>query len=161
MSEHHIHIQREPSGINETYGILRFDGLELQTLEDQKQEVKKTGETRIPAGQYEIALRPAGEMYNRTMQDARFKDWHKPGMLWLPRVETHQWIYIHWGTIHTHTDGCIIVGRTRGEWKDNNAVFNSVDGYRDLYTRVMGMIGAGDQVFCNVYNDASEIDSPF
>lgn len=77
------------------------------TIEDEYREEKVDGETRIPAGTYEIKLREEGGLIQKYR--ARFGDWHK-GMLWLQDVQGFKWIYIHAGNTTEHTDGCIIVG---------------------------------------------------
>ena len=60
-----LEVQRFSSGDDSTLGLL-FDvsGGDREflcfTLEDEKRDIKVKGETRIPAGKYEIKLRKAG-----------------------------------------------------------------------------------------------------
>src|SRR5689334_6988148 len=65
------------------------------TLEDVYRAVKVPGETRIPAGRYEIKLRPEGGKYGKYVD--RFGEWQKPGMLHVTNVPNFEWILIHPG----------------------------------------------------------------
>lgn len=77
------------------------------TLEDERRETKVVNETRIPAGEYDLALRTEGGMHPKYA--ARFPDMHR-GMVWLKDVPGFEWIYLHVGLDDTHTSGCILVG---------------------------------------------------
>lgn len=75
-------------------------------LEDEYREKKVRGETRIPAGIYEILLRNAGRLNQK--YKSRFPGFHK-GMLHLQNVPNFKYIYIHIGNQDDDTDGCITV----------------------------------------------------
>ena len=93
-----------------TLGALYINGkFNCYTLEDTKRAAKIKGETRIPAGVYQIKLRNAGGMTKRYAK--RYPDIHQ-GMLWLQDVEGFQWVYIHVGNKRGDTEGCILVGDT-------------------------------------------------
>ena len=56
-----LRLQREKNNGDTTIGRLYIDGeYECYTLEDQPNDKKVYGETRIPAGTYEIKLRTTG-----------------------------------------------------------------------------------------------------
>ncbi|MCK5550630.1 MAG: hypothetical protein KAI41_08870, partial [Hyphomicrobiaceae bacterium] len=102
--------RRISSGREATLGTL-FDTTDqpaflCYVLEDQFNEPKIPGETRIPPGRYRIKFRDEGGMIVRYKK--RF-DWHS-GMLWLQDVPDFQFIYIHVGNKDDDTDGCLLVG---------------------------------------------------
>lgn len=102
------------------------------TLEDEHRKTKVQGETRIPVGRYQILLRDTGGLTKKYA--ARFPDIHK-GMLWLQDVPDFQWIYIHPGNTHDHTDGCILVGYQAD--MASMVIRDSAQAYRDLYVRIL------------------------
>ena len=77
------------------------------TLEDEARENKIPGETRIPAGKYEIKLRTEGGHDAR--YSTRFRGMHK-GMLELQDVPEFKYILIHCGNTEEDTAGCLLLG---------------------------------------------------
>ncbi len=139
-----------------TLGLLMAGSEELgksfrcYTLEDEYREKKLEERTRIPPGKYEIKLRPAGGMHDRSKE--RW-DWHQFGMLWLQNVPGFEWIYIHHGNKHTHTAGCILVGdatTSNVEHVGDGVVSYSVNAYKVLYEEIVAMLNNGQQVFIEV-----------
>lgn len=113
------------------------------TLEDEYREYKKPGATRIPAGEYEIKLRNVGSV-NKTYA-ARYGN-HK-GMLWLQDVNNFEWIYIHEGNTHTHTEGCILVGETAvTRVKGDHTIRDSGAAYARLYALLLPYLERGERV---------------
>jgi hypothetical protein len=111
-------------------------------LEDQFNEPKIPGETRIPAGRYKIELRTEGGMTKRYAE--RFPDLHK-GMLWLQDVPGFEYIYIHTGNNDDHSDGCLIVGDTQSQnITARGEVGGSVSAYRRLYKEILEAMASGD-----------------
>jgi hypothetical protein len=150
---HYIHMLRDEEGSYYTYGKLTFYNFKCDTMEDEGRpfDAKKPKETRIYAGHHEILLRKAGGMHTRYLNhpNPRIKEIHE-GMLWLQDTPQFEWIYIHPGTTHLHTDGCILPGYSRGIHEGLKAVFRSVDAYVDLYKMVVAYIKVGDRVFIDV-----------
>lgn len=108
------------------------------TLEDQYNEPKVPGETRIPAGRYEIKLRTEGGMHKRYME--RFHPWHG-GMLWLQDVPGFTFIYIHVGNKDDDSEGCILVGDGQiSNVVERGQVTSSVVAYRRLYELIHAAI---------------------
>lgn len=125
-------------------GSIRF---KCFTLEDERRDVKVMGQTRIPAGTYEIRLRAAGGMHNRYIQRFGFHQ----GMLWLQDVPGFEWIYIHPGNDHTHTDGCILVGNgVRENLTRNGFLSDSVPAYERLYKEIVDELNGGSKVFITI-----------
>ena len=128
-------LQRFSTGDESTLGILYRDYRQFRcfTMEDQPNEPKVPGETRIPAGRYQIKLRTEGSMH---MRYAKKFDWHF-GMLWLQDVPNFKWIYIHYGNYHGDSAGCILVGDgAQSNVLDDGMVMSSVATYTRLYGEI-------------------------
>jgi hypothetical protein len=137
--------------------LLRFASLEESTLgalsiddrfacfslEDQRQEVKVPGETRIPAGTFGITLRTEGGMHPK--YSSRFPE-HR-GMLWLRDVPGFEYIYIHVGVDDDDTAGCILVGDTAHA---RGTLETSTVAYRRIYGQISNAILAGEPVTIEV-----------
>jgi hypothetical protein len=139
-----ITLDRIFNGKDSTIGVLRMEGFACFICEDEHRVIKVPGETRIPAGTYDIKLRTEGNLskkYASLYQD------HK-GMLWLQDVIGFQWIYIHTGNTDDHTEGCLLTGygcdldATQG----GGYVNRSVEAYKKLYSLVAPKILAGERV---------------
>ena len=147
---------RFSSGSASTLGLIMADlndgkVFRCFTLEDEYREVKVPGETRIPAGKYEIKLRTVGGMHSRYSK--RF-DWHR-GMLWLQDVPGFKWIYIHPGNKHEHTEGCILTGDgAHSNLIDDGSVSNSVAAYERIYKEIVSMLDSDRQVFLEIQDIA-------
>lgn len=146
-------LHRFSTGEDSTLGILhRIDDFDVKrkfvcfTMEDQPNEPKVPGETRIPAGRYQIKLRNEGGMNDRYKD--KF-DGHI-GMLWLQDVPDFEWVYIHYGNYHGDTDGCILVGDgCQSNVLEDGMVMSSVAAYKRLYRKVTDFLFSGD-VWINI-----------
>ncbi len=152
-------LQRFSTGDESTLGILHRDmsGLNADpplepsfrcfTMEDAPNEPKISGKTRIPAGRYQILVRREGSMHKRYSK--RFA-WHD-GMLWLQKVPGFEWIYIHPGNIHEHTDGCILTGDgCQSNVLDDGMVLASVNAYKRLYAEIINCMKSGQEVWITI-----------
>lgn len=132
---------------NDPLGDLAQRTFQCYTLEDQHNEPKIPGETRIPAGRYQIKLRDEGGMIVRYKQ--RFP-WHK-GMLWLQDVLGFQYIYIHVGNKDDDSEGCILVGDGQvSNVKERGQVTSSVAAYRRLYNRILPVLETDGEVYITI-----------
>ena len=116
------------------------------TLEDEYREEKIKGETRIPAGRYNITLRTVGGFHEKYKN--RCKGIHK-GMLWLRDVPNFKYVLIHCGNTDEHTGGCILVGKTQrqNKGKDKDGfIGKSTDSYFDVYPPIAEAIERGEEV---------------
>ncbi len=117
------------------------------TMEDQPNEPKVPGETRIPAGRYKIELRTDGGMHQRYSN--KF-DWHR-GMLWLQDVPNFTWVYIHYGNYEKDTDGCILVGDgAQSNVLDNGMVMSSVTAYTRLAQEIYSVMDLNEEVWITI-----------
>lgn len=145
--------RRISSGDESTLGTL-FDvsdasnpRFKCYVLEDQHNEPKIKGETRIPAGRYQIKLRNEGGMIKRYQK--RF-GWHK-GMLWLQDVPGFEWVYMHVGNKDDDTDGCLLLGDGQiSNVTERGMVTTSVAAYRRLYEEIVNALDGGEQVWISV-----------
>lgn len=103
-------------------------------LEDQFNEPKIPGETRIPPGRYQIKLRDEGGMTKRYGERFNFHQ----GMLWLQDVPDFEWVYIHVGNTDDHSEGCLLVGDGQvSNVVERGQVTNSVTAYTRLYAKIV------------------------
>jgi len=117
------------------------------TMEDQPNEPKVQGETRIPAGRYEIELRTKGGM---TKRYARKFDWHR-GMLWLRDVPGFKWVYIHYGNYEKDTDGCILTGDgAQSNVLEDGMVMSSIAAYTRLYAEIIEAMDDDEEVYITI-----------
>jgi hypothetical protein len=102
-----------------TIGVLSVNGKpECFTLEDRVRAAKVPGKTAIPAGIYEVSIN-FSDRFQRPL----------PLLLYVPGFSG---IRIHPGNTAADTDGCILVGRTRGV----NAVLNSRAAFQALFGKL-------------------------
>lgn len=117
------------------------------TMEDQFNEPKVPGETRIPPGRYKIELRTEGGMHGRYSD--KF-DWHQ-GMLWLQDVPNFTFVYIHYGNYEKDTDGCILTGDgAQSNVLDDGMVMSSVACYTRVAKRIYAAMDRGEEVWITV-----------
>lgn len=146
-------VLRLKQGPNYTRGML-VQGLDYDafnflcdTLEDVHRDVKVPGETRIPAGVYELRLRAEGGKYKKYLD--RFGEWQRPGMLHVTNVPGFEWILIHPGNTPKDTEGCLLVG----DGYDAGAVMQSVAAYERIYKHIVEYMNNGERVWIT-YVDA-------
>lgn len=123
-------------------GELSIEGLAFKcfTLEDPVREGPKIyGRTAIPAGTYQVIINKSG----------RFKRF----MPLLLNVPGFSGIRIHIGNTARETDGCILVGRTRGlDW-----IGRSRDAYDELFAILTAALDSGERVFITITNEIMEV----
>jgi len=89
--------------------------LQAYTLEDESRDVKMSGETRIPAGVYELGINAADTPL--TLKYRKKYSWFKYHIE-VKNVPGFKGIYIHVGNVDDNTDGCILLGDSA----DNNSI---------------------------------------
>jgi len=114
------------------------------TIEDEAREDKVQGETRIPAGEYDVQLRTVGGFHQR--YGAKYGSMHK-GMLHVQNVPGFEYILIHCGNTDDHTEGCLLVGNTSQENLTRNGfIGESVNAYKRIYPSIANALVGGDSV---------------
>lgn len=140
---------RYAHGADSTGGLIFINGQFFgYTCEDEFRAEKVAGETRIPAGRYEIKLRNEGGMTKKYAAKYAF---HR-GMLHLQDVPGFEYIYIHTGNTADHTEGCVLVGYSAGTRTGDHTISRSRDAYADLYQFVLLALAEGEQIFIDVQN---------
>jgi len=134
-----------------TDGMFIVDGKFIcYSIEDEHRSKKVWGETCIPNGTYDIALRREGRFHTRYI--SKFGSFHK-GMLcvsnapnWklVTKEMSFQYILIHIGNDDDDTAGCLLPGLTANAEK--GYIGQSTDAYRKLYPLISGALLKGEEV---------------
>ncbi len=143
-------LERFSSGRESTLGLLFVnDQFECFTCEDQHQEAGKVyGETRIPAGVYDIKLRTVGGFHERYTQ--RFPDIHR-GMLQIMDVPNFDYILFHVGNTDDDSAGCALVGAGAVAVPGGGGrLTSSVAAYKRFYPRVAGSLLNAENVVVRI-----------
>lgn len=145
-----LEVVRFSSQADSTSGLL-FENTDMgkkflcYTLEDERRALKVRGETRIPAGVYNIGLRREGGFHGKYSK--RFAGIHK-GMLHILDVPNFEYVLIHTGNTDEHTAGCLLVGDSQ----ENNVVIKdgfvgkSTNAYKRIYPRIAEALERGKEV---------------
>ena len=126
------------------------------TLEDEFRALKVRGETRIPAGIYDIQFRKEGGFHNKYSK--RFADIHK-GMLQVMDVPNFDYIMLHCGNTDEHSSGCLLLGDSQ----ENNVIIK--DGFigksKNAYKRVYPLIAKELELGNKVTIEYKDFDKQF
>tara|TARA_R100000655_G_scaffold1538_2_gene5814 strand:+ start:2117 stop:2584 length:468 start_codon:yes stop_codon:yes gene_type:complete len=115
------------------------------TLEDERRALKVKGETRVPAGTYNIELRKEGGFNARYTK--KYGGFHR-GMLHITDVPNFEYILIHTGNTDEHTAGCLLVGDSQ----ENNVIIKdgfigkSGNAYKRIYPAIAKAIELNEEV---------------
>ena len=129
-----------------TLGEFKFGRNTILSLEDDFDDVKVHGETRIPEGRYEIRLRTEGRFHESFKAKYSF---HR-GMLHLQDVPNYEYILIHPGNTAKDTEGCIITGNKK---VNENYVSGSTFAYLFFYGYVIAAFDRGERVYLNIIDN--------
>lgn len=140
-----IYLRRFSDDGDSTLGGLYIDSkLFAFTLEDEFREVKKKGETRIPAGVYKLGIKksvtPLTEKYRNKYS------WFKYHIEIL-NVAEFQNVYIHIGNYETHTDGCVLLG-SGAEIRDEKSeiISKSTERFKKFYNIIYPLLEKNEMV---------------
>ena len=115
------------------------------TLEDERRVLKVKGETRVPAGTYNIKLRKEGGFNAKYTK--KYGGFHR-GMLHICDVPNFEYILIHTGNTDEHTAGCLLVGDSQ----ENNVIIKdgfigkSGNAYKRIYPAIAKAIELNEEV---------------
>ena len=155
-----IIVTRDPSAKDWTLSkFLSDDGLVVGVgVEDEKRDTKLKGETRIPAGTYDLDLRISPRFSKeyfrdgngnliasskRTTKELKDKYPYAHELIWVKDVPGFEFILWHWGNTDDDTDGCYIVGSSFGTISGQSGVVNSRNKYMEIYPIIWRAINAG------------------
>jgi hypothetical protein len=159
MKELNFLLQRYSDNGNSTQGIL-FEKLEAKpkffshSLEDEYRELKLSGETRIPAGKYELKIRKEDTVLtikHRTTYGSWFK-YH----IEIVGIKNFSGVYIHSGVSEKHTDGCLLLMDTM----NNNQIdaleeSRSLQAIKRFYEKVYPHLDGGGKAFLEIRDEQS------
>ena len=115
-----LNLNRDPSDNICTQGELAVDDVyECFTLEDVVREEKIYGETAIPAGTYRVII--------------SYSYHFKRDLPLLAGVANYEGVRIHPGNTAANTEGCILVGQTKGL----DFIGSSVLAFNALYAKLL------------------------
>ncbi len=140
---------RYSPGKDDTLGLFFINKqFQCYTLEDEFRTKKVMGETRIPAGRYEIKLRTEGSFHQRYSK--KFPAFHK-GMLHLQNVPGFSFVLIHIGNDEDDTAGCLLVGSSSNTNTINKGfIGGSSNAYKLIYPKIANELLLGNQVFITI-----------
>jgi uncharacterized protein DUF5675 len=141
-----LKVERLFSSPDGTIGVLFLgDKAQCFTLEDEFHPVKVPGETRIPAGCYQLRLRALGESpHFDTAYATVFGSGFHRGMVEIMAVPGFSNVLIHTGNKSADTRGCLLVGETANSCAIDLA--GSRDAYRPLYQKLFAALSGGGAV---------------
>ena len=120
------------------------------TLEDEHRTKKVWGETRIPAGQYEIKFRKTGGFNKRYTK--KFGNKHY-GMLELQNVTNFKYVLVHIGNDQDDTAGCVLVGdQSIQNITKPGFIGRSTQAYKRVYAKIAQRMLRKEKVLINIIN---------
>ena len=148
-----ITLKRFSPSPTDSLGLLSIDGhFQCFSLEDEPREVKVAGETRIPAGRYQITLRDFGGKHSKYVR--KFPGMHR-GMLWLRDVPNYKFVLIHIGNDENDTDACILVGDSASQNVTRKGfISQSRFAYERIYPLIAASIESGELVYITVEDES-------
>ena len=136
-----LKMKRLMSSEDETLGVLQCGDHMFATLEDEFRKIKVPGETRIPAGTYDIKLRSASPMAQR--YEDKFGPSHA-GIPWLQDVPGFEWVYLHIGNDDDDTAGCILVANAVN-FAEGTLLY-STPAYNHIQSEIQHALNKGESV---------------
>ena len=134
-----------------TLGLFFLDGkFFCYTLEDAYRKVKIKGKTRIPSGVYNVD-------FNRndtglTLKYRKTRPWFHYH-LHVKKVPGFTGIYIHSGSTHEHTEGCLLVASNITSNDTTRMIYNSKVTFEKLYKVLKQRIDNGEKVRIKYYDE--------
>jgi hypothetical protein len=127
--------------------------LQAYTLEDESREVKVSGETRIPAGFYELVIHKQDTPL--TLKYRAKYSWFK-NHIEIKNVTGFEGVYIHIGNYDSNTEGCILLGDS----VDNNSISegmitNSTTAFKRFYDMVYTHLEAGNKAHIEIRDEST------
>ena len=120
------------------------------TLEDTHRKVKVKGKTRIPKGVYTVD-------FNRndtplTLKYRSTRPWFHYH-LHIKNVKGFENIYIHSGSTHEHTEGCLLVAKSIHSDSAKRTIFDSRVTFEELYKQLQIKLDGGERIRIKYYDE--------
>lgn len=132
-----------------TTSAIFIDGLfECFGLEDIYREIKVPGETRIPAGIYDLRLKLDGKKNDE--YKIKFPEFHK-GMLEIRGVNNYSGVLIHIGNSPKETEGCLLVGQSSIPQLEQ--ILDSKAAYISFYKKVIKAFNRNEHVYITILDE--------
>lgn len=122
------------------------------SLEDEKRLFKVKGETRIPAGYYELKSRQEmSPMTERYRAKYPWFSWH----IQLMSVPNFDYVYVHIGNTDKDTDGCILLGSQPNPiYASDGFISSSEYAFKKWYVRMMDhLMINGNKAFIEIRDE--------
>lgn len=121
-------------------------------IEDEYREVKVKGETRIPAGRYELKIRkqdtPLTLKYRK-----RYPEWFQYHIE-LVGVPGYTGVYVHIGNTDDDTDGCLCVGFAASKMNNAQSIMHSRDAFKNWYSEVYGHLNQKGHAWITIRDES-------
>lgn len=142
-----LHVVEIVTTANSTASLMTMDGKPFSfVIEDGFREKKVAGETRIPAGRYQVVKRTNGKFFNtyRNLYGHQFS-------LEIKSVPQFSDVLIHIGNTIKDTRGCLLVNRKIG-MDPTGTCFgeDSSSVYRLLYELIARAFDRNEEVWLNI-----------
>jgi hypothetical protein len=142
----------------ETAAKILINGkFECYVLEDQHNDKKVRGETRIPAGEYYLKLRTS----NSTMHvqyGKKFPKFHM-GMLEIIGIPNYGDVYYHIGNDDDDTLGCPLTGNRIDIRGQKITIAESTAAYEKFYPQIAPLLKAGKTVMVRIQDQDVNISN--
>ncbi len=141
MSKVNALLQRFHTTDDDTLGLLFLERQFMGFVpEDQKQQVKVKGETRIPAGRYQLVLENSPK--------------YGPKTITVSKVPDFSFIRVHVMNTDDDTEGCIGPGYDcHFNPKGQSSTGRSIAAVKGFYDSVLPLIEQGDEVWLTVRDE--------
>jgi hypothetical protein len=121
-------------------------------LEDEHRDKKLKGETRIPAGIYELKIRKEDTPLTLTHRK-NYGEWFKYHIE-VVGIKDFSGVYVHAGNKETHTDGCLLLNDTA----NNNQIeagdmARSTQAVKRFYQKVYPHLESGGRAFIEIRDE--------
>lgn len=135
-----------------TLGILFLENTFFcYTLEDTFHEIKIKGNTRIPAGTYKLNFNRAETALTKKYRETRspWFEYH----LEIKNVPDFSGIYIHCGSTHEHTEGCLLIADSIYSSDEKKTIFNSQKTFERFYKQIKSKLDEGEYVRIRILDE--------
>jgi hypothetical protein len=118
------------------------------SCEDTFRAVKVKGETRIPAGFYELKINKADTPLT-IKHRAAYGEWFKYHIE-VTGIANFQGVYVHAGNDESHTEGCLLLGYAYDLTLSEKVQGKSILAIKDFYAIAYPLLESGSKVFIEI-----------